>query len=174
MSYKRKQQEIVCENCNGAFMKDVSEIKRNSNIGRKNYCSISCSKSIKSNLEHLSSVRSTDVSNLKPGNRLDEYSLFRQHLRRAIRRKTFCNLTLEEMKEVWDSQNGICVYSNIKMIEASYKEYNDPIYTMSLDRINSDIGYIKSNIQFITIAMNYLKNSMTDEKMREVLQILRI
>ena len=44
---------------------------------------------------------------------------------------------------------------------------------MSLDRKDSSIGYIKSNIQFISIAMNHLKNNMTEEQMQEMLAVLK-
>ena len=40
---------------------------------------------------------------------------------------------------------------------------------MSVDRINSSKGYVKDNIQFISIAMNHLKNNMTHEQMIEIL-----
>lgn len=164
---------VTCNTCGNSFEKPLKEYNRSERIGRKHYCSISCSSKRPEQIQHLKNIRNNDTSHLNPSNKLDEFSLFRQHLRRAKRRKYFCNLTLEEMKEVWDNQNGICIYSNVPLIPASYKEENNPIYTMSLDRINSNIGYIKSNIQFISIAMNHLKHKMTHEQMLEILQILK-
>ena len=171
--YKRPQEKVLCEECKTEFLKDSSEVKRNFKLGRKCYCSISCSKKNKKNIKHLSKVRNRDISKLNPSNRLDEYSIFRPHLRRAKRRKHFCDLTLKQMKEVWDNQQGICVYSKVKLEIADYKKENNPIYTISLDRIDSNLSYTKENIQFISVAMNYLKNKMSHKEMLLILNILR-
>ena len=164
---------VACKTCGNSFEKPLKEYNRSEKIGRNHYCSISCSSKRPEQLEHLSNIRTNDVSHLNPSNRLDEYSIFRPHLRRAKKRKSFCDLTLEQMKQVWESQNGKCVYSNVELIPCSYKEENNPIYTMSLDRIDSNIGYTVDNIQFVSIAMNHLKHKMTHEQMLEMLRILK-
>lgn len=171
--YIRSQEKVLCEECKTEFLKDSSEIKRNLKLGRKCYCNISCSKKNKENIIHLNQVRNRDISKLNPSNRLDEYSIFRPHLRRAKARKHFCDLTLEQMKEVWDKQKGVCTYSKIKLQIANYKKENNPIYTVSLDRIDSRVGYTKENIQFISVAMNYLKNKMSHKEMLLIINILK-
>lgn len=171
--YKRPQEKVLCEECKTKFLKDSSEVKRNLKLGRKCYCTISCSKKNKENIKHLSQVRSRDISKLNPSNRLDEYSIFRPHLRRAKRRRHFCDLTLEQMKEVWDKQQGICTYSKVKLQIADHKKENNSTYTISLDRIDSNKGYTKGNIQFISMAMNYLKNKMSHKEMLVILNIIK-
>ena len=173
MKYQRKQQEIICNNCQKSFLKDVSEIKRNLIKGMNNYCSKKCSSSTPQKLAQLEKYRNKDMSLLNPGNRKDQYSIFREHLRRAKRRQKDCDLTLYQMKEVWDRQQGICVYSKVKLIPWRSSKKADFLYTMSLDRINSSLGYTKDNIQFISICMNHLKNKMSHEQMLEVLQIIK-
>lgn len=169
-----KKENVTCENCGITFKKVKKEITRSLKLGRKQYCSLSCSKKTKDNLEHWEKVRLKDnISSLNPFNRKDEYTIFRPHLRRANQRNKFCDLTLEQLKEVWDKQQGICIYSKVKLISSNYNERNNPIYTMSLDRINSEIGYTKNNIQFVSVAMNHLKHSMTHEQMLEILNILK-
>lgn len=167
MAYKRKQQEIKCDGCNTLFNKDVSEIKRNTKLDRKNYCSRSCLGKVIA----VKNFTNRDTSHLNSANRKDEYSMFREHLRRAKRRGKEINLTLGQLKEQWDRQQGICVYSRVKLQEVS--KNNDPIYTMSLDRVDSSKGYVQNNIQFISIAMNHLKHDMTHNKMMEMLKILK-
>lgn len=165
--------EVPCEFCGVTFTKLLKEYNRSEKIGRKHYCSRTCASSTKEKLALLAKVNPKDASHLNSQNRLDEFTLFRPHLRRAKARKHFCDLTLEQMKEVWNKQQGICVYSKVKLQIADYKKENNPIYTISLDRIDSNIGYTKDNIQFISVAMNHLKNKMSHEEMLTIINILR-
>ena len=169
--YKRKQQEMICEECSTKYLKAKSEVVRNLRLGRKSFCSISCAGKGWANIEHLAKVR--DTSGLTPDNRRDEFSMFRAHLRRALKRGKECDLTLEHMKEVFDKQDGKCIYSGVKLVETDNKVKNDQIYAISLDRTDSSKGYVIGNIQFVSIAMNHLKNSMTHEQMLETLEIIK-
>jgi hypothetical protein len=171
MKQARKKLEVHCYSCNAIILKDDSEVKRNQRLNRNNFCSISCSKKVSQNLEMLSFHRTS--AHLNAGNRRDEYTGFREHLIRAKRRNQNVNITLEDLKKTWDEQQGICPYSKVKLQFVNLKIRNNPIYTMSLDRINSNLGYIKGNIQFISIAMNLMKNSMTEKEMQELLNILK-
>lgn len=171
MKQIRKKLEVQCYSCNAIILKDDSEVKRNERLGRNNFCSISCSKKTPENLEMLTTHRNS--AHLNAGNRRDEFTGFREHLLRAKRRAQNVDITLEDLKETWNNQQGICPYSKVKLEFVNQKSRNNPIYTMSLDRINSNLGYIKGNIQFISIAMNLMKNSMTEEEMKELLLILK-
>lgn len=171
MKQVRKKLEVQCYSCNAIILKDNSEVKRNEKLGRNNFCSISCSKKIPENIEMLA-INRTSV-HLNAGNRRDEFTGFREHLLRAKRRTQNVDITLEDLKETWDSQQSICPYSKVKLEFVNQKSRNNPIYTMSLDRINSNLGYVKGNIQFISIAMNLMKNSMTEKEMQELLNILK-
>lgn len=168
--YKRKQQEIACDNCSEVYLKDISEIKRNIKLGRKNYCSRHCLGI--SNTNNLDGYKNLDTTHLNPSNRRDEFTPFRDFLRRVQRRNQESTVTLKELKEVWDKQKGICTYSKVKLITPT-KGRNNRIFTASLDRINSSIGYTKENIQFISINMNYLKNDMSHEEMLNYLLLLK-
>lgn len=44
--------------------------------------------------------------------------------------------------------------------------FNNPIYTASVDRIDSSKGYIPGNIQFVSTCINYMKNTMSDSDIR--------
>lgn len=44
--------------------------------------------------------------------------------------------------------------------------HNNPIFTASVDRIDSSKGYIPGNIQFVSTCINYLKNTMSDKDTR--------
>ena len=171
--YKRKQEEVQCCYCKTIFKKDVSEIKRSLKVGRLHYCSMKCSKSIPSNIEHLKKVGNRDIAHLNPSNRRDEFSDFREHLRRASRRNKSFDLSLQDLKDQWDKQNGLCVYSKVELIHPTPGS-NSHLYTASVDRIDSSLGYVKGNVQFISIAMNHMKANMSDEDMFKLLAILKI
>lgn len=50
--------------------------------------------------------------------------------------------------------------------------HNNPIYTASLDRIDSSKGYEIGNIQFISTAINYMKNTMSHEDTLKLCKII--
>jgi myo-inositol catabolism protein IolC len=44
-------------------------------------------------------------------------------------------------------------------------------FQASLDRIDSNKGYIKGNIRYISVSVNWLKNNLDDNHLREFIQI---
>jgi hypothetical protein len=103
----------------------------------------------------------------------DEYSGFRLLLSRAKNRKLKrCSITLDDLKEQWIIQDGKCIYSGIPLLLPK-PMYNDKIRTASLDRIDSNRGYIKGNIQFISITLNLAKNGLTHEQMLDFCKIMK-
>lgn len=166
----RKQGLTICNNinCCKEFLKDLSEINRNKKINRKNYCSLKCSG--ESNNEHLKKYNKENTQYLISGNRKDDYSGLREHFRRVKKRDKNYNITLDDLLEIWDKQNKICVYSGVKLNHPNDGGSN--IFKASLDRIDSDKGYVKGNIQFISVVCNYAKNNMTHEEMLEFCKII--
>ena len=168
---KRKQETVQCDYCGIHFEKDSSEVKRNKQLARKIFCSRSCVG--KNNTPILLLHRNMDRSGLNPSNRKDEFSLFRKHLRKIRDRDVNCNITLEDLLDIWNKQKGKCIYSKVELQPSKYKSSNNQIYTLSIDRIDSSKGYIKDNTQFISIAMNHMKNNMTHEQTLELIEILK-
>lgn len=170
MSYKEKRKLItlICS-CGTVYEKPESEYKRNQDLGRRSFCSRKCVG--KNSNSHLDIYKNSE--NFKDKRKNDEFTGLRGHLNRAKNRHKEVNLTLEDLKSVWDSQEGKCVYSKVNLEIPKNRGINNPIYTSSLDRIDSNKGYTKDNIQFISIAMNHMKNSMTDIEMRELINILK-
>jgi len=164
-----KTEKIVCKCCKQTATKPKKEIDRQRRNGRTEfYCSISCgSKGHKRSKGNL--------SNLDSHNRLDEFSPFRETLRRCKKRKHHpCNLTLEYLRDLWEKQSGRCVYTNVKLLlprvnVATEANYN---HMASLDRIDSKLGYIKGNVQFVSVSVNWLKNQMDDKHVFEFFDIV--
>ena len=61
--------------------------------------------------------------------------------------------------EIWERQGGRCAISGKKMEHV----FGSP-YTVSVDRIDSNIGYKKGNLQLVCQSVNYAKNSFTNEE----------
>ena len=164
---KRKQEKVICSNihCSKEFLKDSSAVKRNKKKGRKNNCYLTCSGN--SNNKHLkewinSEENKQHLNNIK-NNRRDEYTGFREHYRRIKKRGSEYDITLDDLLNQWKKQKGLCVYSGLKLTHPI--DGGDNLTKASLDRIDSNKGYVKDNIQFISIACNHAKNNMSHEEM---------
>lgn len=84
----------------------------------------------------------------------------------AEKRNIRFDLSIEDAWDIWNKQNGICVYTGIKLIlpRGEYKNSVDiPKNSASLDRINSKDHYHKNNIQWIHKNVNQMKWA-TNEK----------
>ena len=73
------------------------------------------------------------------------------------------NLTLDDLWNIFTIQNGKCALSGLDI------RFHQPgekftAQTASVDRINNDIGYIKSNIRWVHKDINYMKMDLTDER----------
>ena len=84
--YKRKTATVICENCKTSFEKAISEIKRTEQRGSKHYCSQNCLGV--TNIKNLGGwIGKPQTTQLKSNNHRDEYTGFREFIRRAKQRK---------------------------------------------------------------------------------------
>ena len=68
------------------------------------------------------------------------------------------NITEMDVQDLWSKQDGKCAYSKLPMSAAS-----NQLYTVSIDRIDSDIGYVVGNIQLVCAAVNRMKQEFTHD-----------
>jgi len=152
---------VKCYNCEKSFKRNSSEINRNKKKKRKTFCNLSCAgkytiKNIPKNKKRW--------DHLNPANRKDEYSKFRFFLKvcrkRSKQKNRKINITLQDLKNQWNKQKGICPYTGWKLI--AFKTTNNILPKTpdraSLDRIDSSKGYVKGNVQFISLIAQYAKN----------------
>ena len=64
----------------------------------------------------------------------------------------------EYLFDLWDQQNGLCAYSGLPLSI----ETNHP-HTISLDRIDSSIGYLRGNLQLVSWSVNKMKQDLSEE-----------
>ena len=88
-----------------------------------------------------------------------------------------CDLDEEYMVDLLKKQEGKCVYSGVDLVTTLRRKKTDPPidhrFALSLDRIDSNLGYVKGNVQFISISMNYMKNTLSHEQTLELIKIIK-
>ena len=113
----RAMTTITCDSptCDVSFDRRVYEVKRNAKLNRGNFCSRGCAvtKGNKSpDRDHTKANK-----NLQAGNLRDDLTPFRWFYFRCRQRKNKIgfDLTPEYLKELWDSQGGICPLSGFEL-----------------------------------------------------------
>lgn len=160
----RKTITTICKTCGESFEKIKTEFDRTELKSGNHYCSRSCCG--KDNINHNIGEKFGRNNNPNLPNNRDEYTGFRDFIRRAKYRDNLGNLTLDDLKTQWEKQKGICPYTGIKLILPSYsKNKKHSIHELaSLDRTDSNKSYEKGNVVFVSTPINYMKNSMTEEE----------
>lgn len=154
---------LECSNpaCKTLFERRNSEVNRNARLNRANFCGSSC----KGKMNH-SHLTYRETSHLNSANRRDKYTGLRDHLRRAKRRRADTDLSLDDLLQQWELQEGKCIYTGVLMVHpVSCPKDTDMFHKASLDRVDSALGYVNGNIQFISATCNFAKHSMTHEQM---------
>jgi len=103
-------------------------------------------------------------------NRHDEFTGFRYILRNISKRFKDVDVDLQYLKDLWEQQKGICPYTGIHMSLPTYKHNSDYFVTASLDRIDSSKGYVKGNLQYVVLPINFLKSTMSDLAVKRFLK----
>jgi hypothetical protein len=167
-----KKHNCICEQCKTSFYKNKNEITRSNKNNRKHFCSRRCVGL--HNAKNLLNIENPYPIKLHANNRRTEYTKFKYHLRNISKRDKEINITIEDLKEQWELQKGICVFTGINLIISSYSNINkNPIYSASVDRIDNNKGYVKGNIRWVSRAINFMKNAMTDDMVWELINIIK-
>lgn len=99
-----------------------------------------------------------------------EKSPFRYKLYRtktsAIRRELEFTITEDDIRSLWEKQSGICYYSK-KPMDLPKHGTKTSTNTMSIDRIDSAVGYTPDNVVLCRWIMNVMKNEMDIETFYE-------
>lgn len=80
-------------------------------------------------------------------------------MKTARRRNINFDITNKEIWSIYESQNGCCNLSGIPIIfPKACRELNDN--SVSIDRVDSNMGYVKTNIQLIHKELNKMKYNL--------------
>jgi hypothetical protein len=167
-----KQLLIKCEECNKEFFRDLKEINRSKKIGRRFFCSLKCSCTF-IDRERIKKGEKFSFPKEYFGNKgkeknIDEFTPYRPIFKYIKNRKRIIHvsLTLQDIKDMWTQQNGLCAYTKIKLELPKWNNIKK-INTASIDRIDSSKGYTKDNCQIISVMANFAKNDFSDNDMKE-------
>lgn len=101
----------------------------------------------------------------------DDYSAFRQHLKNALlsgkRKRIVFALTVHDLKDQWDRQNGTCPFTGWSLINIPALCVPTPLTPdrASLDRIDPAKGYVVGNIRFIAYIANIARHRFSDDQL---------
>lgn len=85
------------------------------------------------------------------------------------KRKDFeINVNKDDLYKMCKSQNFKCALSGLPLCTRQ-----NCIYSLSPDRIDSDIGYTLNNLQIVTKHINFLKHIFTQEEARFLINELK-
>ena len=173
MNTMRPTTTINCAGCGSPFQKDRREHDRQL---RKNpeytfFCNQSCANENKRrggggmNDACMAAARAYWGSH--------EGSPFTDTLRRVrsrVKRKAYgMDIDKDFLEELWDRQCGRCALTNVPM---DIDEHS-PLFSKSLDRIDSNLGYTKDNVQWVCRAINLAKGAHSDEELTAWIQAVR-
>jgi hypothetical protein len=86
------------------------------------------------------------------------------------RKKLECDITKEDVLEMFEKQGGMCYWYGIPMIPTeNFKDPQQP----SLDRLDPDKGYVKGNVVLTCLAANFGRNRTDIERFKEFVEVLR-
>lgn len=146
---RSKAAKIICPKCNDVLIKPSSE------------CCLNCV-----------------IRNRPKKPRDDEYYMYEVMRRIRLRCRNNENINfsvdVKYLLSVWYSQNGTCSYTGIKLtLPVPVGSSGDKIRTASVDRKDSNKGYVKGNIQFVSMAINFMKNTMSHEETIELINLIK-
>ena len=188
----RKIVVVKCNTCGKDVRKFKKEYDRQTlKRGQtKFYCDNKCSyrdneaaqKITQYSKDHPKEIYARLVSspNFKP-KRKDAFTPFRLYISKIKQRmKSFkikskildFNIDAEFLEKLWEKQKGTCPYTGLKM---ELRDYSCPSQTTSasLDRIDSNQGYTKDNVEFVCMSINYAKNEFTKQEILNFIQLIR-
>jgi hypothetical protein len=159
--------ELTCDVCGKTFERNKNEHVRSLKLGRRMYCSRHCCGI--ANAVNLPDSTVEGAVHLNPANKRDDLSPFRWHFRNTKRRNKDFNLTLQDIKDQWELQGGVCPYTgwHLKNMPTTNLVHQLPLTPdrASLDRIDSTKGYVPGNIQFVSIMAQYAKNCFSEQQL---------
>jgi hypothetical protein len=90
------------------------------------------------------------------------------YINRRCRLKSMSiDIDYQYVESLYNSQNGLCAYTKEKM-ELGSNSRN----TLSIDRIDSSLGYIKSNIVLTTWKVNNCKQDLSLQEFKELCKMV--
>ena len=166
--------ETTCYWCGKPYTKLRREYRRSLKKGKPQFCSMKCLTEYRDKKIGKDGWKKIHSYLIKKDSIFIHFNILARN--KSQQRKKDFDLDVEYLKEVWNTQKGICPYTGIKMELPKCGKDWDHTFTMekmSLDRIDSKKGYIKGNVQFVCLGINYAKNKWSDSEMKLFIERIR-
>lgn len=86
-------------------------------------------------------------------------------VRNAIRREIQLEILRTEALEIFIAQDRRCALSGVEIqLPKTGTDFIQGVWTASLDRINSQLGYVVGNVQWVHKDINMMKGSLTQDR----------
>ena len=146
---------VTCHQCGDDFERPLKELTRSRKMGRNSFCSSSCARSFGNRKYKYETRKNLFVSVISDSKK------------RARRHGMEWDLDERQLVSLLDRQKGRCAMSGVELdIE---KGGNNPLFFVSIDRVDNEKGYTIDNVQLTCRGVNYMKNRWTDEQAMELL-----
>lgn len=87
--------------------------------------------------------------------------------RRSKKKNYQMEITIADIKLLYKNQEGKCAISGILLdFKEGHDIYNINPFAISVDRIDSSMGYLKENIQLVCSWVNFMKSEYSDTDFR--------
>ena len=146
---------ISCHHCGDSFERPLKEITRSRKQGRESFCTQACASSF-----HGRKYKSETRKNLF----VTAISDSRKRARKTGMEWDLCE---QQLVELLDRQKGRCAMSGVALDVV--RDGGNPLFYVSIDRVDNDGGYTVNNVQLTCRGVNYMKNRWTDEQAMELL-----
>lgn len=78
-------------------------------------------------------------------------------------------ISFEFVEKLWETQKGVCYLTNVPM-KLEMNVWN----SVSIDRINSQKGYVEGNVALATSFINYAKRDYSNIELKNILTEIRL
>ena len=90
--------------------------------------------------------------------------IFTNSIHNAKARGIEHDLTMDDLWEMWDSQEQLCAMSGLPLLQAASPHHS---YLVSLDRKDNSLGYTPENCHLICLKLNKMKGVLSMEQMNK-------
>lgn len=143
----------------------IEQLGKNKNGHIRYLCQCDCGNTCEVFGTHL---RQNKIISCKCTNKLEGvsgdmwYKIINSGVKIRTKRKNLdVNITKEYINQLFLQQNGKCKLSGLDITLPKF--WNDRNYTASLDRIDSNLGYIIGNVQWVHKHINVMKNTFPEK-----------
>lgn len=164
---KNEHNPKQCKRCN--VKKENLDFKRQNNGNRCKIC-ITCQSDIakKKDRNRSFTIIGTSYDTVRRGKSHSNYLIYaaKDAKKRAKRKRISYDIDIDYLLSLFSKQNGKCAMSNKSMTWITGNGRHSNYSNISIDRIDSNLGYTKGNVQLVCYIVNLMKNKLTTEELK--------